>query len=171
MGAACAALAAETEISLTRRPDKAYEVSGLFNVDASTTIIWAVLTDYEHIPAFVSSMRSSRVREDRGGGSLLVEQKAVGDMFFLSRTMRTLLEIRRKPESLQFTDVGGQDFKIYDGDWETRKTAGGVGVTYHLLVQPHFFAPAFIVRGAMKRAARGLLDQVRDEIIRRELLR
>ncbi len=168
-GAASGAFASETRVSLRLLPDKTYEVSGDFIVDASTATIWGVLTDYNHIPAFVSSMRSSRVRQDRGDGSLLVEQKAVGDMFFFSKTMRILLEVRRRPDELRFTDVGGQDFRVYDGTWEARPTSDGVGVSYRLRVEPNFLAPAFILSRAVKRGARNLLDQVRAEILRREL--
>ena len=169
--AASGALASETEITLTRHADKTYEISGLFTVDASTTVVWGVLTDYEHIPSFVSSMRSSRVREARGDGSVLVEQKAVGSMFFLSKSMRITLEVRRTPERLRFSDVGREDFLSYDGDWEVRPITVGAGVSYHLLVEPRFLAPSFIMSRAMKRGARDLLDQVRAEIVRRELAR
>lgn len=171
LGAAAVARAAEPEILLTRHPDKTYEVTGLFTVDASTTVVWDVLSDYDHIPSFVSSMRSSRIRETRGDGTVLVEQKAVGDMFFLTKTMRILLEVRRTPGRIDFTDVAGGDFTRYDGDWEARRTPEGVGVSYHLLARPDFSAPSFLMGRAMKRGARRLLDQVRAEIIRRELAR
>jgi hypothetical protein len=163
--------AAETDVSLTRRPDKSYEVSGLFPVKASTAAVWAVLTDYERIPTFVSSMRSSRVRENRGDGSLLIEQKATGEMFFLSRTMRILLEVRRSSDTLHFMDVGREDFWIYEGEWKVLESTSGVDVSYHLLAQPDFIAPSIFMTRAMKRGVRDLLDQVRAEIIRRERAR
>ncbi len=168
---ASGALAAETEVRLTRRPDRAYEVSGLFTVDASTTAVWGVLMDYEHIPSFVASMRKSRVRETRGDGSFLVEQEAAGGVSFLSRTVRILLEVSRRGDRLQFTDVGRKDFRIYDGGWEVRRISEGADVAYHLLAQPRFHAPAFLVSRAAKRGARDLLDQVRAEVVRRELAR
>jgi uncharacterized protein YndB with AHSA1/START domain len=168
VGAASLALGAETNVVLTRHPDKTYEVSGYFTVDASTAAVWDVLTDYEHIPSFVPSMRSSRVRETRGDGSLLVEQNAVGGMFFLTKKVRIMLEVRRGPERLRFTDVGREDFRSYDGDWEVRRLTEGSSVAYHLLVEPNFLAPSFFMGRAMKRGARDLLDQVRAEIVRRE---
>lgn len=174
LGAAGAARASDTEVTLTRHPDKTYEISGLFTVDASTDIVWDVLTDYDKIPSFVSSMRSSRVEESRPDGTKIVAQKAVGDMFFLSKTMRILLQVRRSPdapERLRFTDVGHQDFRTYDGDWEVRPITVGAGVSYHLLVEPSFPAPSFLMLRAMRNGARKLLDQVRAEIIRRELSR
>jgi hypothetical protein len=137
-------------------------------VDASTAAVWDVLTDYGHIPAFVSSMRSSRVRETREDGSVLVEQKAVGDMFFLSKSMSILLEVRRSSDTLRFTDVGREDFWIYEGGWDVSPTPDGAHVAYHLLAQPDFIAPSFFMSRAMKRGVRNLLDQVRKEIVRRE---
>jgi uncharacterized protein YndB with AHSA1/START domain len=169
LGWAAAASAGETEVTLTHRPDNTYEISGLFTVDASTATVWDVLTDYDHIPSFVSSMRSSRIRETKGDGTIVVEQRAIGDTFFLSKKMRILLQVRRTPERLRFTDIGHADFRSYDGDWEVRPITVGAGVTYHLLVEPGFMAPSFILTRVMKRGARALLDQVRSEIIRREL--
>lgn len=168
IGSVSCAVAAETEVALTRRPDKTYVVSGLFTVDASPAVVWDVLTDYDRMPSFVSSMRGSRVTETRADGSVLVEQEAVGDMFFLSRTMHILLEVRRSSDSLHFADVGHADFRSYEGDWEARRTAAGVSVTYDLRARPKFYAPAFLMSGAMKRGARKLLDEVRAEILRRD---
>ena len=165
------ARACETEVSLTRGADKAYEVSGLFTVSASTDVVWGVLTDYEEIPSFVSSMRSSRVQETRPDGTSLVAQKAVGDMFFLSKTMRILLEVRRTPEVLRFVDVGHEDFRSYEGNWEARPTAEGSGVAYHLRAQPGFAAPSFFLVCVLCFGVCLLIDQVRAEIVRRELAR
>ncbi|HEX4047830.1 MAG TPA: SRPBCC family protein [Elusimicrobiota bacterium] len=167
LAAASGAASGQTQAAVKRLSDKTFEVSGRFTVAASTTLVWEVLTDYEHIPAFVSSMRSSRVVETRADGSLLVEQQAIGGMSIFSRTVRVLLEVRRSPGRLLFTDVGRADFLSYSGEWTVRPTGGGAGVGYHLLLQPRFFAPSFLLSRAMRRGARGLLDQVRAEIVRR----
>lgn len=161
--------AGAADVELVRRPDRAYEVDGHFNVSTSTGVVWDVITDYEGIPLFVRSMKTSRVREARSDGSLLVEQTAVGSMFFLSKTLKVLLLVRRGPESLVFTDVGRDDFWIYDGAWKVRPQAdgGGVRVDYHLLAQPDFLAPSFFLSRAMRRGVSELLDQVRAEMTRR----
>jgi uncharacterized protein YndB with AHSA1/START domain len=171
IGTASCALAAKTVVRLTRRPDKHYDVSGVFSVDASSAVVWSVLTDYDHIPSFVSSMRSSRVAETRPDGSVLVEQGAVGDMFFLTRTMHILLDVRRSSDALHFADIAHEDFKSYDGDWGVLRTGEGTTVTYELRAQPNFFAPSLLMGRAMKRGVRVLLDQVRAEIARRALAR
>jgi hypothetical protein len=160
--------AAPAEVGLKRLPGAAYELHGEFTVAASTAVIWGVLTDYEGIPSYVSSMRSSRVLETRADGSLLVEQKAVGGMFFLKRTVTILLEVRRGEGSLEFEDVGREDFWRYEGGWTTKPAATGVLVSYSLIAQPDFAAPTMIMSRVMKRGARDLLDEVRAEILRRE---
>lgn len=161
---------AQTEVRLKRLPRAAYEVAGGFTVDASSTAVWSVLTDYEGIPSFVSSIRTSRIRETREDGSLLVEQKAVGGMFFLSRTAAILLEVRREPGSLRFEDIGRESFWRYEGGWDAEEAPDGVRVSYHLIAQPDFVAPSLLMSRAMKRGARELLEQVRAEIVRRSVL-
>jgi carbon monoxide dehydrogenase subunit G len=163
-----AAVSANTEIRIKRLPSAAYELHGEFTVDASTGAVWDVLTDYEGIPSYVSSMRSSRVLETRADGTLLVEQKAVGGMYFLRRSVTILLEVRRGEGSLQFEDVGREDFWRYEGGWTAEPAASGAHVSYRLIAQPDFAAPSMIMSRVMKRGARELLDQVRAEILRRE---
>lgn len=165
LGAPCAA--GETRVTLSRLPGKAYELRGEFSVPASSQQVWSVLTDYEGIPAFVSSMRSSRVRESRPDGSVLVEQKASGGMFFITRTVSILLEVRREDESLKFEDVGRESFWRYEGAWSARPCPGGTMVSYRLLAQPDFMAPSLVMSRAMRHGARELLGEVRTEIVRR----
>lgn len=166
--AAPAARADAIDVRLRRNPDKTYEVSGLFDVRASTGAVWRVLADYEGIPSFVYSMRGSRVREARADGTVLVAQEAVGGMFFVSKTVHVLLEVRRGPDRMDFVDVGREDFRSYSGSWEAQSTPDGTLVTYHLLADPRFPAPGFVMKGVMRRGALNLLEQVRDEILRRE---
>lgn len=166
LAAPCAA--DQTRVSLSRLPGKAYELHGEFDVPASSGAVWSVLTDYEAIPGFVASMRSSRVRETRADGSVLVEQKASGGMFFLTRTVTILLEVRRGGETLEFEDVGRESFWRYEGAWSTRRGPEGTKVSYRLLAQPDFVAPPLVMGRAMRRGARELLGAVRAEIVRRE---
>ncbi len=166
-GAASAAGSDGVTVKLSQHPDKAFEVQGAFTVEASSAVVWGVLADYEHIPDFVPSMKLSRVREARPDGSLLIEQEAVGGMFFVTRKVRVLLNVRRSPDSVQFDDIDRHDFWIYSGGWTTAPAPGGTSVAYRLLAQPDFPAPSFLLRGIMRRGARDLLVQVRAEIARR----
>ncbi len=157
-------------IRVERRPGGVFEVSARLSVPASTAAAWSVITDYANIPSFVSSMKSSRV-VGRDGGALIVEQTAVGRMFLFSREMRVTLTVRRAGDRLTFDDRGREDFEIYNGSWRVVAAPGGCEVRYRLLARPDVPAPRFLLGGAMKRGARRLLEQVRNEILRRELAR
>src|SRR5262249_50850529 len=66
------------------------EVQGRCIVHAPPAVVWEVLTDYDGIDRFVSSMRESRVAE-RADHHLLVEQVAVSRLFLFTRRFRATL--------------------------------------------------------------------------------
>ena len=167
---ACAAPSAradDVKISLTEQTHKANTVEGDFQVKASSTCVWSVLTDYDHIARFVPSMRQSRVTKTRPDGSLLVEQEAVGGVLFFSKKVHLRLEVRRDGEALRFKDLLHKDFRRYAGSWMARAAGDQVEVTYRLEAEPDFMTPSALMRRGLKRGAKDLLDQVRAEIVRR----
>ena len=107
-----------------------FEVEGQCTADASGAEAWDVLTDYNGIDRFVSSMRESRV-SGHIDHDVLVEQVAVGRLFLFSRRLHTVLRVHEEPvKEIRFEDVLGRDFARYRGDWrierpaETRVTRG-----------------------------------------------
>jgi len=142
-----------------------YRVEGSFRVDAPATVVWAVLTDYDRVSSFVSSMRSSTAR--RESGRLLVTQEAVGRAGPFSRTMRVVLEVTEDaPERISFRDVCGGSFHSYAGSWTIARDGDGLRITYALDARPRSSPPLF-ARSIMASNARQLLEQVRTEILRR----
>jgi carbon monoxide dehydrogenase subunit G len=143
----------------------AYRIEGSFGVDTPATTVWAVLTDYDGVPSFVSSMRSSTAQ--RESGRLLVTQEAVGKAGPFSRTMHVVLEVTEQaPERIAFRDVCGGSFYSYAGSWTISPEGTGVRVTYVLDARPRSSPPLF-AKSIMSSNARGLLEQVRIEILRR----
>src|SRR5262249_39340291 len=67
-----------------------YRVQGTFTAPVSSALAWAVLTDYDHIGAYVKSVKASAV-ERRGDGWLMLRQDARAGMFPLQRTVHVLL--------------------------------------------------------------------------------
>ena len=135
-----------------------------FTAAVSSAVAWNVLTDYDHLQAFVTSMRSSRVRS-RGDGFLMVEQESVGKALLFKRTFRVLLKVREEPrQSIAFEDVSGVSFARYEGSWTLKETPAGVEVTYRLTAKGGFIAPGFVMRGASRKMVEELLDQVRAEM-------
>lgn len=147
-----------------------YLVEGEFHTAAPLATAWIVLTDYEHIGAFVHSVRSSHLVH-RSDGKRLLAQDAVGGVFPFRRTIRVLLEIDEfAGDRIEFRDVLGRDFREYWGTWTVLAEPTGTRVHYALVADPRVALPTLIGRSVMSANARGLLEQVRSEMERRGAL-
>ncbi len=153
----------ETEVS------SVYALEGGFEVNARNHVVWQVLTDYDDLPHFVPSIRSSIAWKLADGG-LLVVQDFEGKALIFSRDMRVRLAVGEQPErGIVFRDTEVGDFEVYEGSWQLQPTDAGTKVTYRLRAQLRSGAPDFIARGAFKASAVQMLGLLRDEILRRDL--
>jgi carbon monoxide dehydrogenase subunit G len=162
-----AVLAANTaiDVAVERGADKAYMVDAAFDVNVPASVAWDVLTDYEGIGRFVSSIRQSTIKE-REPGRVLLEQHGVGRAWIISMPMHVVLDVREHDQRvLAFRDVCGKSFSIYQGAWELSTIDGGTRVTYRLKADPTGRQPAMLARSAIKGSVKTLLDEVRQEII------
>jgi carbon monoxide dehydrogenase subunit G len=146
-----------------------FALEGGFEVSAGVDVVWQVLTDYDGLPHFVPSVRSSTARKLADGG-LLVDQDFEGKALIFSRDMRVRLAVSEHPErGIVFRDTALGDFEVYEGSWEIQQSRGGTKVTYRLRAQLRDAPPEFIARGAFKASAVQMLGLLRDEIVRRNL--
>ena len=162
-----AASASEPVVSLqTPRPGR-YEIEGRFTVDAATATAWGVITDYDGIDRFVSSMQSSRVLR-REPGRTVIEQIGRGHFLFFHKTVELTLDVKEEPGRVEFQKDYGPDFNAYSGSWEIHPFEGGCSVVYRLDAEPAAsLGPRFAAKRALKQTAEDLLKQVRQEILRR----
>lgn len=144
--------------------DKAYTVVAAFDVNVPPSIAWEVLTDYEGIGRFVSSIRYSSIKR-RESGRLLLEQHGVGRAWIVPVPMHVVLDVREHDQRvLAFRDVCGKSFTTYEGEWELTATGGGTRVAYRLKADPNGRQPAMLAKSAIRGSVKKLLDEVRDEI-------
>lgn len=142
-------------------------LEGTFQVEAGSEIVWSVLTDYEHIGAFVSSIRKSVVLERRSDGVLL-EQQALARALFVSKEVHVLLDVCEVPgKGIVFQDISHSDFDVYEGTWNITQLSTGSRVVYRLHAKPRAHVPSLISADVFKATAADLLKQVRAEIVRR----
>lgn len=142
-------------------------IEGRFRTPATSLAAWNVLTDYDSIERFVSSMRESRVVR-RTSDSVWVEQEALGRMMMFRRKLHVRLRIHEtRPTRIRFEDVLRRDFHTYRGEWRIEEGAAGTTVVYRLEADPSAAIPDFIARGLFRATAFDLLSQVRAEIERR----
>jgi hypothetical protein len=163
------ALGATTPINVDveRGTDKTYVVDAAFEVNVPAPIAWEVLTDYEGIGLFVSSIRRSTIKE-REPGRVLLEQHGVGRAWIISLPMHVVLDVREHDQRvLAFRDVCGKSFSTYEGAWELSTVAGGTRVTYRLKADPTGRQPAMLAKSAIRGSVRQLLDEVREEMLTR----
>ena len=154
-------------VSIADRGDATLQLEGRFTTTTSRAIVWNVLTDYDHIQEFVSSMRSSHVKE-HGNGFLIVEQESVAKVLFFQRTFHLLLKVREEPQqSIAFEDVSRASFEHYDGSWSLKETPAGIEVIYRLTAKGGFMTTGFMSRTAARNMAEELLEQVRTEMSHR----
>lgn len=155
------------DVSL-HRDAAVYHLIGGFETRASSSVAWSVLTDYDGVGRFVSSVPESRVIR-RDSDSVLIEQEASGSLLFFSRRVRLRLLVHEAPPSLiSFEQTGSSPFLLYEGSWTITPEAAGCRVDYELAIDPGDFAgPAFIARTALMKNVSRQLDQVRDETERR----
>ncbi len=157
------------DVSLRIEEDRPgwYVMEGSFTVAATREMVWGVLTDYDRIGRFVSSIRTSRVLE-RHPDHLLLEQVASGGVLFFRRRTSVLLVIYEEPlRSIWFQDTSGKDFVSYAGAWRIEPQPRYVRVEYRLEAAPRFYIPGFLARGIFRKSAERLLDEVRLEIMKR----
>jgi carbon monoxide dehydrogenase subunit G len=146
---------------------KTYVVDAAFDVNVPTSLVWEVLTDYEGIGRFVSSIRQSTIQR-REAGRVLLEQHGVGRAWIVSLPMHVVLDVREHDQrKLVFRDVCGKSFTTYEGTWELITIGSGTRVTYRLTADPNGRQPAMLARSAIKGSVRKLLDEVRHEILTR----
>jgi len=151
-------------VDVERAVDKAYTVDAAFDVNVPTSIAWEVLTDYEGIGRFVSSIRQSTIKR-REPGRVVLEQHGVGRAWIISLPMHVVLEVREHDERvLAFHDVCGKSFSIYEGTWELSAIDGGTRVTYRLKADPTGRQPAMLAKSAIRGSVKTLLDEVRQEM-------
>jgi carbon monoxide dehydrogenase subunit G len=154
-------------VDVERAVDKAYTVDATFDVNVPASIAWEVLTDYEGIGRFVSSIRQSTIKR-REAGRVLLEQHGVGRAWIVSLPMHVVLEVHEHDgRVLAFHDVCGKSFTVYEGTWELSAIEGGTRVRYRLKADPNGRQPAMLARSAIRGSVKTLLDEVRKEIVAR----
>jgi ribosome-associated toxin RatA of RatAB toxin-antitoxin module len=151
------------------REGGAFHVAGAFATAAPVETAWAVVSDYDKIQDFVSTMKRSRVVARSPEGVLIVEQEGKASYLFLSKTIKLTLAVREyRPERIDFEQVGGKPFPFYEGSWTIEPSPEGAIVRYDLVVEPGRAAgPGFVASRALPRNIERQLAEVRAEIERR----
>jgi carbon monoxide dehydrogenase subunit G len=157
--------AAEPGVSV-REENGVYLVSAQFAIAAAPAAVLSVLSDYDHIAAFMPGVKRSEVRE-RQAGHAVVEQEAVSGLLMFSKRVHLVLDIQEEPESLAFHDVCGASFSTYTGSWQVLPSKEGSTVVYKLAAAPTFDVPGFMLTRLLKRDSSDMIASLQKEVASR----
>ena len=168
LAAAHAAAAADEDIAVSvakRGPMIVIDVE--MPVQASGRDVWAVLTDYEHMAAFVSNLTSSAVLS-RKGNRLEVEQIGEARRGPLAYPFETVRAIELVPfTEIRSTLIRGA-FTSYA--FTTRIVDNGASATVlnHGEYEPTTWVPPLVGPAMIESETRNQYAQIRNEIMRRK---
>ncbi len=141
-----------------------YSVTARFHVPQAPPVVFAVLTDYEHIPRFMSDVTTSKVLE-RTAGHAVVEQEGTSRFMMFSKRVHLVLQITEEADSIRFRDRCGRSFSAYEGQWSFVASDGGTDVVYELTADPSFSVPEAILKRLLRRDSGRMIDSLRREIL------
>jgi len=139
----------------------------LVDLPVARAVAWAVLTDYEGYPRFISTMRESRILSRHPGG-VVVQQKGVfGFLFFTQDIEATLLVSEQQPTSIVARAIEGS-FRFMRGRYELQPSARGTRLTYSGRFLPEFDLPPLIGMSIVHHALQRNFTEMVEEIVRRD---
>jgi ribosome-associated toxin RatA of RatAB toxin-antitoxin module len=120
-----------------------YEDSRQVEVQARPEDLFAVLTDYDHLPDWQSRICECRVLErDEQGRGTVVEYAIDAKLRVVRYRLRHIYD---EPTSIGSEYVAG-DFKQFAGDYRFTARNGGTDVEFSLRIDPGFTVPGRIAR-------------------------
>lgn len=162
---AAAAQAPTLELS---REGHVFRVQAGFEASALPATAWAVLTDYDGMTRFVTSLKKSRVagRED---GAVLLEQEGVVRVAMFWRRIPVRLKVfETPPERIDFVSIDDSTFENYEGSWTVAASSAGCLVSYQLFAEMKpSLVPRSLARRILEKSITAQLGQVQAEMERR----
>ena len=138
-------------------------------VDAPAPVVWEVLTDYEHMPQFISNIATSEV-EDTAGNVLRVRQKGKATRGPLTLTFDIVREIELVPQSEIRSRLISGDFKSSDFVTKIVVTETGVHIVNNGRYTPNVWVPPFIGPAVIEAETQKQYGEIRTEILRRSAM-
>jgi hypothetical protein len=148
---------------------RAVAVEARATIHAPRDLIWATLTDYDHLAEFVPGMRSSRTIEHRGPAAI-VEQEGEAGFLFFSYAINVVVASAEYPPDLIELHVLSGNLRRLDGSYRLTKGAldGTWVLTWSGLIEPSLPVPSFLGVGLMRRNVETQFAGMVAEVERRQ---
>jgi len=123
-------------------------------------LVWAVLSDYDHLEDLIPVVHDSRLVYDEQGNRTLIQEGRAG-FFVFNKDFTVTFDVREVPMSyIGFNAVEG-DFRRFNGSWQLQERQEGTWVSHKVEIEPGFYAPGWVIR----RMARGLMVETIDGVL------
>lgn len=152
-----------------RKEGPAVVVEVVCPVDAPGSIVWEVLTDYDHMAKFLSNLEYSSV-EDTAGNMLRVHQKGKASRGPLTLTFDMVREVELAPQSEIRSRLISGDLKASDFVTRIVVTAEGVNIVHSGRYVPKMWVPPYIGPALIEAETRKQFGEIRTEILRRSAM-
>jgi len=154
----------------TRRVGDAVEVSVSATLRAPPAVVWATLTDYNHLPKFIPGMLRSRLLEYRGRAAI-VEQLGEARFLFLSFPIDvTLASVEYPPHAIDVHVLKGNLRKLDGGYRIDPRADGTLKLRWRGLIEPDEPLPPLIGEFVMRLNVESQFFGMVSEIERRAAL-
>ena len=170
-GAPFVALAAGNTGDIVVRAEKegaAIHVHVELPVDAPRTLVWEVLTDYDRMTEFISTLQQSVVRM-RFGDRLQVFQKGVVSRGPLTFPFESLRDIELSPQREVRSRVITGDTMPAEFTTRIEERGGLLQVIHTGRYTPSIWIPPILGTALIEMETRKQYGEIRDEILRRKV--
>jgi hypothetical protein len=133
-------------------------------------IAYAVLTDYERMPRYVSSLKWSRMSRT-GPNTLEVEQVAQAQVAFWNFTVRSLRTVELVPLKEVRSHLIKGDFTSYEFTTRVEEKDGGTLITHHGEYVPKSWLPPMIGPAVIQGQTEKQYAEMIAEMLRRKSAR
>jgi ribosome-associated toxin RatA of RatAB toxin-antitoxin module len=156
------------EISFTvTREGEFLRTDAHVDLPVAPAAVWAVLTDYERYPHFISSMRESKIVARRPEGLVVAQKGSFSFLFFAQEIDARLLVSEFPPNVIESRAIEG-DFRVMQGRYEILQRGSAVRLSYTGRLQPNFILPPIIGTSIVRYVLLRNLREMVDEILRRD---
>lgn len=147
--------------------DDAFVIDATLETPATLRTVWDVLTDFDHMPAFLSNLTSSAVIK-RDGNLLLVRQAGLARFGVFSFQFESEREIRLEPMRRIFSISLTGSYKRMESETSLTSTGQSVQVKYHAEIVPDSTLARMFGAPFMRHEVEEQFTFMLDEMKRRE---
>lgn len=155
----------------TSRQGDVIDVRAKATIHATIEVVWATLTDYEHLPEFIPGLKKSRVIA-RKGSTTTVEQSGEAKFLFLKVPIEVTVESTENPPYIEVRRIAGT-LRQLQGRYETQAMpeTGYVQLRWVGLIEPENGLPPLVGEAIMRQTILSQFTGMVREIERREARR